>query len=277
MEIEGLARQARDHQACSEFGGGCLLIAMTREVSPRFAECELTHLARQEINLGLARSQHHEYENALKEMGCRIRRLPVEPNMPDSVFIEDTAVVLDEAAIVTRMGAASRREEARSVASSLKNDRKIYHVVSPGTLEGGDVLKIEKTIYVGLSSRTNESGISQLKEFVTPYQYEVVSVPIERCLHLKSAVSHIGKDKLLINRSWVDPQQFGAMELIDVDPEEPYAANALLVGAELMYPINFPKTLRRLIRKGIAVREVDVSELQKAEGAVTCCSLIFIN
>jgi dimethylargininase len=252
-----------------------LIIAITREVSPSIGKCELSYLPRHEIDIEVARSQHLEYENVLKDMGCKIRRLSVEPNLPDSVFVEDTAIVLKELAIVTRPGATSRREETRSVAKLLKEYRSIVRVVSPGMIDGGDVLQIGKTLYVGISSRTNVAGIKQLKEFVLPYEYRVETVNVEKCLHLKSAVTLVGEDKLLINRSWIDTRQFGAVKYIDVDPAEPYAANALLVGGELVYPMNFPMTLRRLESRGISVRDVDVSELQKAEGAVTCCSLIF--
>lgn len=254
-----------------------MIIAITREVSTSIGKGELTHLPRYEIDVEAARSQHLEYENVLKDMGCKIKRLSVEPNLPDSVFVEDIAIVLKELAIVTRPGAKSRREETTSVAQLLKEYRRIFQMVSPGTLDGGDVLQIGKTLYVGISSRTNESGVKQLKQFVLPYEYKVETVFVEGCLHLKSAVTLVGEDKLLINRSWTDPQQFGGMEYIDVDPAEPYAANALLVGDELVYPMNFPKTFRRLESRGISVRDVDVSELQKAEGAVTCCSLIFEN
>jgi len=183
--------------------------------------------------------------------------------------------VLKELALITRPGAASRREETRSVAEVLKEYRTIFQMVSPGTLDGGDVLQIGRTLFVGNTSRTNESGIKQLIDFVSPYEYKVELVQVEGCLHLKSAVTLVGEDTLLINRSWVDTKPFGAKEYIDVDPTEPSAANALLVGGELVYSTIFPKTLRRLNDKGISVRVVDVSELQKAEGAVTCCSLIF--
>jgi dimethylargininase len=252
-----------------------LIIAITREVSPGIGNCELTHVPRQAINIAAARAQHLGYENVLKDMGCEIRRLSAEPDLPDSVFVEDTAIVLKEIAVITRPGAASRREETRSVAEVLKEYRGIFHIVRPGTLDGGDVLQIGKTLYAGISGRTNQAGIKQLKEFVSPYGYRVESVSVEGCLHLKSAVTLVGEGKLLINRSWLDTRQFGAMEHIDVDPAEPYAANALLVGGELVYPMNFPKTLRRLENGGISVRAVDVLELQKAEGAVTCCSLLF--
>ena len=252
-----------------------MIVAITREVSPSIARCELTHLTRHEIDVEVARSQHLQYEKILMDMGCHLRRLPPEPNLPDSVFVEDTAIVLDELALVTRPGATSRREETRSVAEVLREYRKIFHIVSPGTLDGGDVLQIGRTLYVGKTGRTNESGVDQLMELVSPYEYKVETVEVEGCLHLKSAVTLVGENMLLMNRSWVDPERFGSMEYIDIDPMEPYAANALLVGDQLVYPASFPKTLRRLESKGLSVRVVDVSELQKAEGAVTCCSLIF--
>jgi dimethylargininase len=254
-----------------------LIIAITREVSPSIGRCELTHLPRHEIDVEAARSQHLQYEKTLLDMGCQLRRLPVEPNLPDSVFVEDTAIVLKEFAIITRPGAVSRREETRYVAEVLKEYRPISHIVSPGTLDGGDVLQIGRTLYVGITSRTNETGARQLMELVSPHEYEVEIVQVEGCLHLKSAAALVREDTLLINRSWVDPKPFRAKEYIDIDPMEPYAANALLVGNELVYAANFPKTFHRLQNKGISARIVDVSELQKAEGAVTCCSLIFEN
>ncbi|MEE8568463.1 MAG: arginine deiminase family protein [Anaerolineales bacterium] len=252
-----------------------MLVAITREVSPSISQCELTHIPRQEINVEVARSQHLQYENVLRDLGCQVRRLSVEPNLPDSVFIEDTAIVLNELAIIARSGAASRREETRSVAEVLRGYRTIFQLTSPGTLDGGDVLQIGRTLFVGNTSRTNESGIKQLIDFISPYEYKVENVQVEGCLHLKSAVTLVGEETLLINRSWVDTRSLRAKEYIDIDPSEPYAANALLVGSELVYPTIFPKTLRRLKDRDISVRVVDVSELQKAEGAVTCCSLIF--
>ncbi len=251
-------------------------IAVTRGVSPSIGQCELTHLSRQEIDVNRARSQHAQYENLLIDLGCKVRRLPEDPKLPDSVFVEDTAVVLDDAALITRPGAVLRRNETQSVAEVLKEYRSIVQITDPGTLDGGDVLRIGRTLYVGNSVRSNIPGIKQLMEIVAPYGYDVEVVKVEGCLHLKSAVSLVGEQTLLINRSWVDVNCFGGpIEFIDIDPGEPFAANALLVGNELAYPQSFPLTRRRLESKGIGVRVVDVSELQKAEGALTCCSLIF--
>ena len=251
-------------------------IAITRGVSPRIGHCELTHLSRQEIDVKRARSQHAQYENLLTDLGCKVRRLSEEPDQPDSVFVEDTAIVLDNTAVITRPGASLRRNETESIAEVLKEYRTLKQITDPGTLDGGDVLRIGRTLYVGNSARSNIPGIKQLMEIVAPYGYDVEVVKVNGCLHLKSAVSLVGEETLLINRSWVDANSFGcSREFIDIDPGEPCAANALLVGGELMYPQSFPRTRLRLERSGIEVRVVDVSELQKAEGALTCCSLIF--
>lgn len=250
-------------------------IAITREVSPSIGQCELTHLSRQEIDVDRARYQHAQYERTLIDLGCKLSRLSAEPNLPDSVFVEDTAIVLNNLAVITRPGAIRRRNETQSVAEVLKEYRTIFQINDPGTLDGGDVLQIGLTLYVGNSKRSNIHGIKQLMEFVAPYGYEVEVIKVDNCLHLKSAVTLVGEDTLLINRAWVDANSFGAMEFIEIDPSEPYAANALLVGEALIYPASFPLTCLRLESKGIGVRVMDVSELQKAEGALTCCSLIF--
>ena len=207
-------------------------------------------------------------------LGCRVLRLPAAPDLPDSVFVEDTAIVLDELAVMTRPGAILRRDELHAVVEVLRGYRTIFQMTEPGTLDGGDVIQIDRTLYVGRSTRTNQLGIMQLREIVAPFGYEVEVVKVTGCLHLKSAVTCVRENTLLINRSWVDANSFGARDFIDIDPREAYAANALLIGDELIYPASYPMTRLRLESDGISVRVVDVSELQKAEGALTCCSLI---
>ena len=250
-------------------------IAITREVSPRIECCEITHVAREKIDIKTARAQHLQYEHCLVSLGCRVQRLSVEPELPDSVFVEDTAIVLDELAIITRPGIASRRPETSSVKKALEPYRKLHHIESPGTIDGGDVLRIGKKFFVGVSSRSNEAGIAQLRKFVTPFGYTVIAVEITDCLHLKSAVTKVAKNTLLINRAWVDSSAFAGMDLIDVSPSEPFGANALLLDETVVYPLAYAKTQERLRNHGIVVKTVDVSELAKAEGAATCCSLIF--
>ncbi|HKT42622.1 MAG TPA: dimethylargininase [Rhodanobacteraceae bacterium] len=249
-------------------------IAITRAVSRALEHCELTHLPRRPIDLALARRQHATYEQALREAGCEVRRLPEQPGQPDSVFVEDTAIVLDEVAVVTRPGAPSRRGEVASMAAALEGLREIVRVEPPGTLDGGDVLRLGRSLYVGASARSSADGMAQLGTLLAPFGYRVVAVPLRGCLHLKSAVTQVAPGRLLLNPDWVDADRFPGWEPIAVDPAEPHAANALLVGEALIYPASCPRTREKLTGFGIDVRSVDMSETEKAEGGVTCCSVI---
>jgi dimethylargininase len=250
-------------------------IAMTREVSPSIGRCELSHVERHAIDVDVARTQHEAYEACLVELGCEIHRLPAEPELPDAVFVEDAAVVLDELAVVTRPGVASRRPETRTVAEALARYRKPVHPIRQGCLDGGDVLAIGHTLFVGRSDRTDAEGARQLALAVEPHGYRVQGVAVSGCLHLKSAVTRVAEHSILVQPEWVDPVPFGELERIEVDPREPFAANALLLGDAVVYPAAFARTRQRLQERGIRVRCVDVTELAKAEGGVTCCSLVF--
>jgi dimethylargininase len=251
------------------------LIAITRPVSPSIDRCELTNLGRIPIDLPRAIAQHHNYEETLKSLGVEVFPLPAAPHLPDAVFVEDAAVVLDECAIITRPGADSRKPETGSVAQALAAYRILYTIQAPGTLDGGDVLVAGRSIWVGLSTRSNQPTIDQIQTYLRPYSYAVRGVAVYGCLHLKSAVTRLAEDTLLINPAWVDKADFQGMRFIEVDPSEPYAANALLVGETVLYQPAFPKTRLRLEAAGIHPLLVDQSELAKAEGALTCCSLIF--
>ena len=252
-----------------------MLIAITRGVSPAIGNCELTHLERIAIDVQLAQAQHQQYEACLAALGCEVHRLPVEPDLPDSVFVEDIAIVVDELALITRPGADSRKPETISIARALESYRRLFYIEAPGTVDGGDVLRIGKTLYVGLSSRSNPSAIEQMQNILQPYGYTVKGVQVNGCLHLKSAVTQVAEDTLLINPNWVDARTFRDWNFTEVDASEPYASNALLIGETVVYPASFPRTRQRLEAHGVSVMTVDVSELAKAEGAVTCCSLIF--
>lgn len=251
------------------------IIALTRPVSPSIGRCELTHLAREEIDFELAGRQHRLYESALADLGCSVRRLPAEPDLPDAVFVEDAAIVLDECALITRPGAQSRRPETASVAAALEPHRRLHRIEAPGTLDGGDILVVGRTIYAGISSRSSAGGIEQLRFVAGRYGYAVKQVDVKGCLHLKSAVTQAGPGMLLVNREWIDAALFAGLDLIDVDPAEPAGANALLVRQTVLYPSAYPRTRARLEKRGVSVSAVDLSELAKAEGAVTCCSLVF--
>ena len=251
-------------------------IAITRPVSPKMAECELTHLERQPIDISLAEKQHEEYEDVLRALGCEIVRVPELEFHPDSVFVEDCAVVLDELAIITWPGAEIRRGEVHTVADALEAYRqKIFYIEDPGVLDGGDVLRMGKQIWVGLSSRSNTAAVLQMQQILAPLGYMVGTVKVKNCLHLKSAVTPVGPDTLLLNPDWVDAAIFEDFNIIETDPEEPGAANALLVGEDVVFPADFPLTALRLVEAGIELFLVDNSEVIKAEGGVTCCSVVF--
>jgi dimethylargininase len=250
------------------------LIALTRAVPPSMADCELTHLDREPIDIAEATKQHAAYEAALRSLGCRVERLEPTPSMPDSVFVEDTAVVLDELAIITRPGAESRRGETPSVVAALQRYRTLLTITEPGTIDGGDVLRVGRRIFIGISTRTSEAAVAQFTQFVAPYGYSVTPVEVRGVLHLKSAVTQLGTNARVFNQARVDGAAFEAYDLVDVDSAEPDAANALLIGERVVFPSNFPRTLARITARGFDVTTVDASELAKAEGALTCCSLI---
>lgn len=239
------------------------------------ARCELTHLARSPIDVELAERQHAQYSQTLISLGCRLLELPPEPHLPDSVFVEDTVIVLDDVAVLTRPGAESRLPEVASVANVIELWRPCVRIEAPGTLDGGDVLRIGRDVFVGQSGRSNAEGIAQLAAAIAPYGYRTVPVPVRGCLHLKSAVTLVAPYTLLINDAWIDRSHWPGMRFIAVAPEEPHAANALLVADTVIHPASEKLTRERLVAAGLRVLPVDVSEVQKAEGGVTCCSVIF--
>jgi dimethylargininase len=249
-------------------------IAITRGVSATIDACELTHVSRSPIDVALAREQHAAYESALASLGCEIRRIPADDYYPDAVFIEDTAIVLDELAVITRPGAESRRGELDAVGAVLGDYRTLARIEAPATIDGGDVLQLDHVLYVGRTLRTSDAGIAQLRALIAPYGYRVIGVDVDGCLHLKSAVTRVGVDALLMNRRWISPSIFDGWRIIDVDDAEPAAANALRIGDRVIFPGELTRTRRKLEAEGIEVIAVTAGELAKAEGGVTCCSLI---
>lgn len=251
------------------------LTAITRQVSASINDCELSFHARQRIDVAKAIAQHKAYQDCLAELGARIVSLPSEPGLPDAVFVEDAALVVDEVAVITNMGAPRRRAESKSLAKTLSQYRSLKFLNEPATLDGGDVLRVGRSVFVGLSRRTTRHGIDQLSDLLRPYDYHVQPVEVKSCLHLKSACSYIGNGTILVNRSWVDAEQLRGFELLDLPADEPAAANALLLNDVVILPASCPKTRALLEKLGFSTRIIDVSELQKAEAGVTCCSLIF--
>lgn len=250
-------------------------VAVTRAVSPAIGECELTHLERAPIDFNLAQAQHATYEETLRSLGYLVKQLPAEPTLPDSVFVEDVAVVLDEVAVITRPGARSRRNERMTIERSLDPYRPIARVLYPGIIDGGDVLVSGRDIWIGISSRTNNAGIDQFRAAVSDYSYQVRAVQVRDCLHLKSAATPVGENALLVNPSWVDMDSFADRDCLIVDPSEPGAANIIRTNDTVITAASFPLTGERLNKAGFNVCTIDVSELAKAEGALSCCSLLF--
>src|SRR5574341_1507429 len=251
-----------------------MAIAITRQISPRFHECEITHIERSPIDIDVARAQHHGYIQALKDLGCKVIELPAESGLPDSVFVEDTALILPEAAVITRPGADSRKPETESIARALRPYRELLFIQEPATVDGGDVLVLGKDIFVGMSTRSNQAAVDQMNVLLESFGYCVHPVEMHDCLHLKTAVTQVDSKTLLINRNWVDSRHFAGFDLIDIDPAEPFAANCLPLAGQIIFPAAFPKPRAKLEAWGYIVRTVQVDELAQAEGAVPCCSLI---
>ena len=241
---------------------------------PSIARCELTHLQREPIDHARAVREHAAYEAALRTLECRVERLPDLPEHPDSVFVEDTAIVFDQVAVIARPGAASRRGEIESTARALERHRPLAYIQAPATLDGGDVLVTPGRVFVGITGRTNADGARQLATILAPQGVQVVPVPVTGCLHLKSAATLVPLSRLLLNPAWIDRSFFAGFDLIEVDPSEPDAGNVLLVGDRVLCPEAHTKTRQRLEALGISTQPVPAGELAKAEGGVTCCSLL---
>jgi dimethylargininase len=250
------------------------MIALTRAVSPTLDRCQLTHLERVPLDVGRAADEHRAYERLLERLGCRVERVAPAPALPDAVFVEDTAVVTDELAVLCRPGAASRRREVDAVGDALARYRPLRRVEPPATLDGGDVLRVGRRVWVGLSERTTAAGAEQLRAILGPQGYRVEALPVRGCLHLKSAVTPLGDGTLLLNPAWVDVDAFDGLRLVEVAPGEPRAANVVVAGGEVVMPDGFPRTRERLADLGRTVRTVPLAELAKAEAGVTCCSIL---
>jgi dimethylargininase len=251
------------------------LHAVTRPVSASLGQCEITFIDRERIDVTLARAQHAAYERALEDLGVTIIRLPPADSLPDAVFVEDAALVLDELAVIPIMGALSRRPEVVEVARCLSRYRTLHHLKAPATLDCGDIMQVEQTLYVGVTARTNRAAIAQLQDIIGPVGYRVIPIAPTGCLHLKSACTYLGRGVVLANPDWIDLTLLEGLEVLPVAPDEPFAANAVEVAGKLLYASDFPETQAAMEQAGFEVVPVDTAELRKAEAAMTCMSLLF--
>jgi dimethylargininase len=257
-----------------------MLTAITRAVSPAIADCLLTYMDRDPIDAHKAATQHDAYCALLQELGVSVVRLPADPECPDSVFVEDIAVVADEVAVLARMHDPAREPEVDKIAEVIGGYRPLERIEEPGTLEGGDVIRVGRTFFVGLSTRTNAEGAQQLKKILEPHGYQVKTVAVTGCLHLSTGASHVGDGLMLVNPNWVDSTAFTrsedpALRVLNVPDDEPWAANTMLVRDTVVMPAGFLKTCAMLERHDRTVRTVDISELMKAEAGLTCMRKLF--
>jgi dimethylargininase len=251
------------------------IVAITNAPSPLLPQCELTHLERTPIDYATAVRQHQGYQAMLRSCGAEVHALDVNRDHPDGVFIEDTAIVLDEIAVVTSMGTESRRGEPDAIEAALRRYRSVERIKPPATIEGGDVVLVGRTLLVGQSSRTNAAGAAALGAIAGRHGYRVISVPVTGCLHLKSACTALPDGRLLANLAWIDAGPLASFQTVSVPAGEPSAADVAFVGETVCLAAEHPETARLVESLGFTVRTTPLSEFAKAEGAVTCLSLIF--
>jgi dimethylargininase len=211
----------------------------------------------------------------LERLGVTVKQLTENESYPDSCFVEDTAIVLDELAIICSMGVPSRRGETGLIERELSEYRDIAHISLPATIEGGDVLQTGKRIFVGQSSRTNLQGIEELARISEPYGYRVVPVKTKGSLHFKSACTAIDEETLFVNPDWVELHALGGFNLLYTPADEPWSANLLRVGKTTCVQAGFPRAVELIERVAERVEVIDISELRKAEAGLTCSSIIF--
>jgi dimethylargininase len=253
------------------------LVALVREPSASLAECELSYVDRTPIDLNRTRAQHAAYCAALHAAGAEVRVLPALDHLPDAAFVEDTAVVVDEVAILGGLGVGSRAAEADAIVGTLEAYRPVRRLDRPdATLEGGDVLRIGRTVYVGRSRRTNQAGVEALRRVLDPLGYRVRVMAVEGCLHLKTGCSSAGDGIVVVNPSWVSARllEEDGLTVVPVASSEPWAANVLRVAGTLLMPAGNAATSQRLRAAGLDPVEIEIGEFQKAEAGLTCLSLL---
>ncbi len=250
-------------------------IAVTHTVSPHINECELTYMEREEIDYPNALKQHGAYSETLRRCGAEVFNLEENTDHPDSIFVEDNAVVVDEIAVITHMGAESRRAEVDTMADYLAQYREVVRIEAPATIEGGDVMRVGKKVFVGLSTRTNQAGVDALRDKLAPYGYTVTGVATPGCLHLKTGITVLNDETLIGNTGWVDMSAFKDFRVIAAAPDEPWAGNALRVNDKVIMHEGHVRAIEEAEKLGISVERTNISEFMKAEAGLTCMSIVF--
>jgi dimethylargininase len=251
------------------------MLALTHLPSPNMADCLRMNADGPAIDHKVALRQHAEYRDLLTRCGATVHTLETNSCFPDCVFIEDTAIVLDELAILCSMGHPARRGEPAGVEPQLRRHRDVRRIQLPATIDGGDVLRVGRRLLVGISNRTNAAGAEALSDIVRRFGYHVEPVAVNGCLHLKTACTALPDGRLLVNQAWLDAKALGRREIIPVAPDEPDAANVALVGNVVCTTAAHPQTADRIRDLGFRVETVNLSEFAKADGCATCLSLLF--
>jgi dimethylargininase len=247
-------------------------IALVRRPSSQLAEGIVTHISRSTVDVALANRQWASYVEALHEFGWQISEVPLLESAPDSVFIEDTVVMFDNMAVITRPGDDRRKPEVAAVEVVVRElGCRVEHIIAPGTLDGGDVLKVGNTVYVGIGGRTNQSGVDQLATHLSPLGAHVVAVPVTKVLHLKSAVTALPDGTIIGWNPVVDDQSIFTNYL--AMPEESGAHVVVIDERRLLMAADAPQSTALLRSRGYDVTCVDMSEFEKLEGCVTCLSV----
>ncbi len=223
-----------------------------------------------------AMRQHQEYIRVMQSCGVAVKILPPDEDYPDSCFVEDPAVVTEKMAVITNPGAPTRNGETAAIRQALEEFFDILEYIrAPGTLEGGDVLRVENHFYVGLSTRTNAAGASQFINIISKYGFAGSVVPLKEMFHLKTGVSYLGDNTLLVAGELIEHPQFSGFNKIVVDETEMYAANCIRVNDYVVMPAGFPKTEAKLLEAGFSIKKVPMGEFQKIDGGLSCLSLRF--
>jgi dimethylargininase len=248
--------------------------AITRKPGENFA-AGLTSADLGTADYNLILKQHHAYVCALQSLGLEVEILQSAPEYPDAYFVEDVAIVTPEIAVITRPGAKERAGETKYIEPILTKYRLIARIHSPGTLDGGDVMQVGNHCYIGISARTNKEGARQLAQILHQYGFHCATVSVSGGLHLKSDVSYIGRNTLLISKVLAESKAFINYDKILIDEEEAYAANSVLINGRILMPKGFPHTKSKLIAARFDIIETETSEMQKMDGGLSCMSLRF--
>ena len=249
------------------------MIALTHIPSPNMQSCVRTFVPQAPIDHALAAKQHADYCQTLRDCRTQVLTLDVNVSRPDGAFIEDTAIVLDEVAVLCSLAPESCRDEPVGMEPILREHREIERIELPATVEGGDCLRVGRTLLVGQSCRTNAAGIAVLAGIVGHYGYQVRAIPVRGCLHLKTACTALPDGRLLVNPAWIDSAALADYELVAIPDEEPWAANVAVVRSSVLLNSAHARTADLIRSLGFDVRPIDLSEFSKAEAGVTCLSL----